>query len=164
MRTIRLILTNILLTTGLLLHADVRGVVVDEKGETIVGANVVWKGTAKGASTDLDGRFSLPMDETTDTLIVSYVSYKNDTVIAHDGDDLTIRMSGAVQLSNVDVAARKVSLTKSRVSVFDTQTISGEELCKAACCNLAESFETNPSVDVAYSDAATGAKQIRKYI
>ena len=161
MRTIRLILTNILLTTGLLLHADVRGVVVDEKGETIVGANVVWKGTAKGASTDLDGRFSLPMDETTDTLIVSYVSYKNDTVIAHDGDDLTIRMSGAVQLSNVDVAARKVSLTKSRVSVFDTQTISGEELCKAACCNLAESFETNPSVDVAYSDAATGAKQIR---
>ncbi|MBO7259444.1 MAG: TonB-dependent receptor [Paludibacteraceae bacterium] len=161
MRTTRLILTNILLTTLFFLHADVRGVVLDEKGETIVGANVVWKGTSKGASTDLDGRFSLAVDESTDTLIVSYVSYKNDTLIAHDGEDLTIRLSGAVQLSNVDVAAKKVSLTKSRVSVFDTQTISGEELCKAACCNLAESFETNPSVDVAYSDAATGAKQIR---
>ncbi|MBO5961205.1 MAG: TonB-dependent receptor [Paludibacteraceae bacterium] len=161
MRTTRLILTNILLTTLFFLHADVRGVVLDEKGETIVGANVVWKGTSKGASTDLDGRFSLAVDESTDTLIVSYVSYKNDTLIARDGEDLTIRLSGAVQLSNVDVAAKKVSLTKSRVSVFDTQTISGEELCKAACCNLAESFETNPSVDVAYSDAATGAKQIR---
>lgn len=161
MRTIRLLLTIILLINFLSLRADVRGVVLDDKGETIVGANVVWKGTAKGASTDIDGRFSLAMDESTDTLIVSYVSYKNDTIIAKDGDDLTIQLSGAVQLSNVDVSARKVSLAKSRVSVFDTQTISGEELCKAACCNLAESFETNPSVDVAYSDAATGAKQIR---
>ena len=36
-----------------------------------------------------------------------------------------------------------------------------EELFRAACCNLGESFTTNPSVDVSYSDAATGAKQIR---
>lgn len=35
------------------------------------------------------------------------------------------------------------------------------ELCRAACCNLGESFTTNPSVDVSYSDAATGAKQIK---
>jgi len=34
-------------------------------------------------------------------------------------------------------------------------------LCKAACCSLAESFETNASVDVSYSDAVTGAKQIQ---
>lgn len=39
--------------------------------------------------------------------------------------------------------------------------INREELFKAACCNLGESFTTNPSVDVNYSDAATGAKQIR---
>lgn len=35
------------------------------------------------------------------------------------------------------------------------------ELSRAACCNLGESFVTNPSVDVSYSDAATGAKQIK---
>ena len=39
--------------------------------------------------------------------------------------------------------------------------INREELFKAACCNLGESFTTNPSVDVNYSDAATGAKQIK---
>lgn len=39
--------------------------------------------------------------------------------------------------------------------------IGKEELFKAACCNLGESFTTNPSVDVNYSDATTGAKQIR---
>lgn len=36
-----------------------------------------------------------------------------------------------------------------------------EELFKAACCNLGESFVNNPSVDVSYSDATTGAKQIK---
>ena len=40
-------------------------------------------------------------------------------------------------------------------------SIGRQELFKAACCNLGESFTTNPSVDVTYSDAATGAKQIR---
>ena len=40
-------------------------------------------------------------------------------------------------------------------------TIRREELFRAACCNLGESFTTNPSVDVNYSDATTGAKQIK---
>lgn len=40
-------------------------------------------------------------------------------------------------------------------------TMSGKELLKAACCNLAESFETNPSIDVNFSDAVTGNKQIK---
>lgn len=40
-------------------------------------------------------------------------------------------------------------------------SIHKEELFKAACCNLGESFTTNPAVDVSYTDAATGAKQIK---
>jgi outer membrane receptor for ferrienterochelin and colicin len=48
-----------------------------------------------------------------------------------------------------------------RSSVLQTQKITYGELCRAACCNLAESFETNPSVDVSYSDASTGARQIK---
>lgn len=45
--------------------------------------------------------------------------------------------------------------------VTNTSVISVGELRRAACCNLGESFTTNPSVDVSYSDAATGARQIR---
>lgn len=56
---------------------------------------------------------------------------------------------------------RKKGKVKSRTEAFDTERINGEELCRAACCNLSEAFETNASVDVAYADAATGAKQIR---
>lgn len=43
----------------------------------------------------------------------------------------------------------------------NTDLISASELKRAACCNLGESFTTNPSVDVNYNDAATGARQIR---
>lgn len=149
------------ITTILPLWADINGTVTDEDGLPVVGANLIWIHTGVGTTTDLDGNFILPVSTLTDTLVVSYVSYKNDTVVAKDGDNLTIQMGGAVALSELDVAARKVALSKSRTAVFDVQTISGEELCKAACCNLSESFETNPSVDVAYSDAATGAKQIK---
>ena len=39
--------------------------------------------------------------------------------------------------------------------------VNSEELLKAACCNLSESFETNPSIDVNFSDALTGTKQIK---
>src|SRR5699024_12315086 len=51
---------------------------------------------------------------------------------------------------------------KLRNSVMNEDMISSAELSRAACCNLGESFVTNPSVDVTYSDAATGAKQDRK--
>ncbi|MDE6131315.1 MAG: TonB-dependent receptor [Muribaculaceae bacterium] len=43
----------------------------------------------------------------------------------------------------------------------NSELISASELKRAACCNLGESFTTNPSVDVSYNDAASGARQIR---
>ncbi len=65
------------------------------------------------------------------------------------------------EIEEVTVVQRRKGKIKSRTEAFDTEKINSEELCRAACCNLSEAFETNASVDVAYSDAATGAKQIR---
>ncbi|MCG8697256.1 MAG: TonB-dependent receptor, partial [Bacteroidales bacterium] len=64
-------------------------------------------------------------------------------------------------MEDVTIKIRDKGTHLSRVSPVQTTKISGAELCKAACCNLAESFTTNPSVDVTYSDAVTGAKQIK---
>ncbi len=82
------------------------------------------------------------------------------TVAAQQQDSVVVNPDDLV-LEEVSVSARRASTVKSRTSAFNTQRINSEELCKAACCNLSESFETNASVDVAYSDAVTGAKQIR---
>ncbi len=66
----------------------------------------------------------------------------------------------AVDLQNVTITSRR-SGTRRMMGAVNGVMINREELFKAACCNLGESFTTNPSVDVNYSDAATGAKQIK---
>ncbi len=74
---------------------------------------------------------------------------------------ITAQEASDFQIEEVSVVQRKKGKIKSRTEAFDTEKLNSEELCRAACCNLSEAFETNASVDVAYSDAATGAKQIR---
>ena len=64
-------------------------------------------------------------------------------------------------MDEVQVSARRMGSMKIRAGILNQDMISTAELSRAACCNLGESFTTNPSVDVSYSDAATGAKQIK---
>ncbi|RTY90930.1 TonB-dependent siderophore receptor [Flavobacterium sp. GT3R68] len=64
-------------------------------------------------------------------------------------------------LQAVEVESSRKSLKKSLTATANTTLLSSKELLKAACCNLAESFETNPSIDVNFSDALTGTKQIK---
>jgi outer membrane receptor for ferrienterochelin and colicin len=64
-------------------------------------------------------------------------------------------------LQTIQVKTDSQSTKKSYRKVANTATMTSKELLKAACCNLAESFETNPSIDVNFSDALTGTKQIR---
>ena len=64
------------------------------------------------------------------------------------------------ELDDVEIKA-SVSNTRSRARVESVDIIGKNQLIRAACCNLGESFTTNPSVDVSYSDAATGARQIK---
>lgn len=64
------------------------------------------------------------------------------------------------RLDGVEVQA-KSGLSHSRVRAENVELIGADQLVRAACCNLGESFVANPSVDVSYSDAATGARQIK---
>lgn len=64
-------------------------------------------------------------------------------------------------LQEIKVRGNSKSLKKSYSLTANTTTLTSKELLKAACCNLAESFETNPSIDVNFSDALTGTKQIK---
>ena len=155
-------LLNILgLFTCLLAQAQITGVVLDEHGEPLIGANVYWAGTGVGVATDFEGNFTLMPTKGTNRLVVSFVGCHNDTITVLNREPLTIVLVDETVLDEVTITERKMGVLKSRTSAFDTQTIGTEELCRAACCNLSEAFETNASVDVAYADAATGAKQIR---
>lgn len=64
-------------------------------------------------------------------------------------------------LKTVTVEGSRKGIKKSLNVTANTTLVTSKELLKAACCNLAESFETNPSIDVNFSDALTGTKQIK---
>lgn len=64
-------------------------------------------------------------------------------------------------LEEVKIENKQRGILKSYTITGNTTVITSKELLKAACCNLAESFETNPSIDVNFTDALTGTKQIK---
>jgi outer membrane receptor for ferrienterochelin and colicin len=129
----------------------------------IVGANVYWKGTTKGTVTDKNGYFKLDYNETlSNNLIISFVGYNADTLsIKSKSDELLVLLEKNLELGEVTVSQRQPGAHLSKLNPIHTQKITSSELKKAACCNLSESFETNASVDVAYTDAVTGAQQIK---
>ena len=140
----------------------VKGHVYDENKQPVIGANVYWEGTQDGTTTDLDGFFELNKKGDVSHLITSYIGYVTvSTPVKDQSGPFEIVLKGEVELNEVVVSERKVATVSSRTSVLQTQKITYDEICRAACCNLAESFETNPSVDVSYSDASTGARQIK---
>ena len=80
------------------------------------------------------------------------------SAFGQSADDVdTLKMQ---QINEVTVTAIQMGRVKAN-TIGNTELISSKELLRAACCNLGESFTTNPSVDVNYADAATGAQQIR---
>lgn len=140
----------------------VKGHVLDEHSEPVIGANIYWEGTQQGTTSDANGFFELTQKNGNKNLVVSYIGYTTSVIPVTDtSKPLKVILVGEVALQEVVVSERKMGTIASRTSVLQTQKITYDEICRAACCNLAESFETNPSVDVSYSDAATGARQIK---
>lgn len=80
--------------------------------------------------------------------------------IAAVQDSSDVQTVDGKTMREVTVSARKAGRVKTG-GLGNTEFISSKELLRAACCNLGESFTTNPSVDVNYADAATGAQQIK---
>src|SRR5690606_14922916 len=130
-------------------------------GLPLIGAHVHWLGSGHGTATDLDGNFEIQKEPGVDQLIVSYTGYQSDTVLVSGHEPLVIQLSSAVMLDEVKVSYRVKATEISTINPLKLEQISEGELRKAACCNLSESFSTSPSVDVSFTDAVTGTRQIR---
>ena len=142
---------------------DLRGVVRDAEGQPLVGASVYWAGTTIGASTDAEGAFLLHRVKNYDRLVASYLGYVNDTLRVESGTErveMALRAEG-VELEGVVVEGNLSGNFVKREGILKNEMISFAGLCKMACCNLAESFENSASVTVGYSDAISGARQIK---
>lgn len=140
------------------------GCVTDSNGQPLAGASIVWAETYDGVSTDKDGKFKIQNVDGKYYLVTSFLGFENDTIdirkMQRVNDLKIILKEDSQDLNEVVVSTRRKGTTEMGGAINGLK-INQAELFKAACCNLGESFSTNPSVDVNYSDAATGAKQIK---
>ena len=141
---------------------DIKGKIlelIDSKEVPIIGANIIWSDNSGGTTSDMEGNFILSNPDNLKNYIVSYVGYQNDTLSVSSINPKIFLISDT-ELDEVSLEYNSKSSSVSLLSSANIINISSEELLKAACCNLAESFETTPSIDVNFSDAISGRKQI----
>jgi outer membrane receptor for ferrienterochelin and colicin len=169
MKTKQLILITLILlafATTAFAQGYIEGTVYEEaengQRTPLPGVNVYWKIVNKGTVTDANGHYKIPLHERIGCLVFSCISYENDTVHHMVEPAHYDHIFNAVHMLNeVEIAARQKASYINPIKAMAVQEITSENLKRAACCTLAGSFENNASVDVNYSDAVTGAKQIQ---
>ena len=129
--------------------------------QALPGVNIVWQGTTQGTASQPDGSFEIKNIGGHNVLVFSFVGYEQKQIQINGSESIEVILEPNLELEEVTVIEKNRGTYLSVINPIQTENINGAELHKAACCNLAESFETNPSVDVSYSDAVTGAKQIK---
>ncbi|WP_345273749.1 TonB-dependent receptor [Flaviramulus aquimarinus] len=150
----------------MLSQSSISGMIMEanDKNEHIglAGANVYWLNTEVGTVTGIDGNFLLSYMPEYKKLVISYVGFKTDTLNILDPKKMVHHwLQPTSDLDEITVTSRKQATAKSYLKATNVINVSSEELLKAACCNLSESFETNPSIDVNFADAISGTRQIK---
>jgi len=158
------IISFVLLSYVAIAQEQLRGTILETsstKEMPLPGANVYWLDSSIGAITTEDGTFSLPYKFSYNKLVISYVGFKTDTITVNENKNIRHVLQASEELDAVEISSRKQATRKSYLQATNTFTVTSDELLKAACCNLAESFETNPSIDVNFADAVSGTRQIK---
>lgn len=144
---------------------EIKGIVSfqnGEKNEALAGAFVHWEGIPGGVFTNNKGEFVIEHHHGAPILIASFASYKADTIEVLDMEKpVNFILREDNELAGATVLARRITYGLSKIDPRTTVLLGEREFQKAACCNLSESFENAPAIDVSFSDAVTGTKQIK---
>ncbi len=142
-------------------NITVKGIVKDNSGEPIIGANVTEKGTTNGMITDLDGKFSLTVQKNA-TMVISYIGYITQEIAVKGNANLNITLKeDSKTLEEVVVigygTARKSDVTGSIASV------GGDKLREIPATNITYALQNRiAGVDMAQTSSQPGASmQIR---
>jgi len=146
--------------------SQVRGRILEvgpKKDTTAIpGVILFWENTSVNSVTNENGVFILQTSPETNRLVIRATGYDPDTLLIKDTTRfITLVLKSGINLNEVDVVYETTGTELSYMNPIKVETLNERSLMKAACCNLSESFETNPSVDVNFADAVTGTKQIQ---
>jgi outer membrane receptor for ferrienterochelin and colicins len=154
----------LLLYSSTLYGQTITGHVYEKPGDSkqpLPGASIYWSGTTVGTVADENGAFKLQRDGLNNWLVVSYIGFVNDSILVKNESEINFYLKSSSELKGVEIQGKRDGTLISTIKPRNVETITEKELLKAPCCNLSESFETNPTVDVNYADAVTGAKEIQ---
>lgn len=129
-RKLMMLLTLFFVGIGIIIaQTQVRGVVVDETGEPVIGATVQVKGSSQGTVTDMDGNFNLSVSSGGRTLVISYVGMQTQEVPA-TANVRVVLVSDAALLDELVVTALGISRDKKALG-YAVSEVAGEEMIKA---------------------------------
>jgi outer membrane receptor for ferrienterochelin and colicin len=149
------------------LHTTAKNFVVEVTDifskEPIIGANIFWANTTLGTYTDVQGKANMEFYDTLPhILVVSYTGYNDDSLLLTGIENVVvIQLKQGVTLDKVEIIAKQSTQFIKSSETGKVEVIDAGDIRKAACCNLAEGFQTSSAVEVNYSDAVTGAKEIQ---
>lgn len=132
------------------------------KQEPVPWAKIKSKNTGQTILSLEDGSFEMHLQHYPDTLLIKAVGFDLMAFeVTKQDSALIINMGSGSMLSGVTVIGENLGKFIDLKDPMNIEKIGQDELRKAACCNLSESFETNASVDVNMTDAVSGAKKIQ---
>jgi len=165
MKNILLLFLLIINSTFVISQVKIKGkVFFEDSGISypIGGSSIYWQGTQSGTISNDNGEFEIQKIESTNNLVISYIGFKTQIIQIENDQfyNVVLVYDNENELDDVTVTKRRNAVQRSYILPQNVVRISEQELLNAACCNLSESFETNPAIDVNHSDAITGTKQI----
>ena len=156
----KLFLSFVLLSVSTIMYAqtEIKGTVVDAKGETVIGATVMEKGTSNGTITDFDGNFTIKVKEGA-ILVFTYIGYQTTEVPAQQDMKVTMKDDAEV-LQEVVVTGyttqRKADLTGA------ISTVSVDEMAKQNENNPMKALQGRvPGMNITADGNPSGAATVR---
>jgi TonB-linked SusC/RagA family outer membrane protein len=134
--------SNLIDISSLLEEKDivVKGQITDAQGETLPGVSIKLKGTTVGATTDVDGRFTINVPDNNSVLVFTYIGYQTQEVTVGSRTTLNVKLVAAnTALTEVVVTALGISREKKALAYAVTE-VKGEEFTQARENNVANAF------------------------
>ena len=151
-----------LFSLGAMAQGTVKGTVIDEAGEAVIGASVQVQGAKTGAVTDFNGNFSVQAASNA-TLIISYVGYVTETVNVQGRSEINVTLREDVTTLN-DVVVIGYGVQKKKLVTGATVQVKGDDIAKLNTTNALEAMQSStPGVQITSSSTQPG-KGYKVYI
>ena len=144
-----------LFSLGAMAQGTVKGTVIDEAGEPVIGASVQVQGAKTGAVTDFNGNFSVQAASNA-TLLISYVGYVTETVSVNGRSNINVTLKEDVTTLN-DVVVIGYGVQKKKLVTGATVQVKGDDIAKLNTTSALEAMQSStPGVQITQSSAQPG--------